>query len=339
MKPKLKPLNQQTIVITGATSGIGLATALMAAQRGANVLLVARDEQALAEANRQIVAEGGRAMYVVADVGRREDLQLVADTAIENFGGFDTWVNNAGVSIWGKLEDVRDRDGQRLFETNFWGVVYGSLIAAAHLREKGGAIINLGSMASDRAVPLQGLYSASKHAVKGFTDSLRVELEDDRAPVSVTLIKPASIATPFTDHAKNYTEFEPKLAPPVYTPEMVAEAILHAAQHPKRDVFVGSASKMMGSMSPHAPRLLDWISRKVLINAQLRDEPAQRQGSNLYEPNGGGQVRGRHPGQLTRPSLYTQAVLHPKSTAVVALAAVAALALWGRGPAARLRRS
>ncbi|MCM5678958.1 SDR family oxidoreductase [Schlegelella sp. S2-27] len=335
MAVHLKPLHEQTIVITGASSGIGLATAQMAARRGATVLLVARDEPALADATQQIVAQGGRAMYVVADVGRREDLQLVADTAVEHFGGFDTWVNNAGVAIWGRLEDVRDRDHQRLFETNFWGVVYGSLIAAAHLRRHGGAIINLGSLTSDRAMPLQGMYSASKHAVKGFTDSLRMELEEEGAPISVTLIKPAGIATPFTEHAKNYTEHEPKLPPPVYKPEEVASAILHAAERPKRDIFVGSSSKVMSTMNSHAPRWLDRFSEKTMFKAQLREGPPLAQQDNLYQPGADGRVRGRHPGQMVRPSLYTRAVLHPKTTAALVTAGLAALALMGRGSAPR----
>src|SRR5207248_1713190 len=106
----------------------------------------------------------------------------IADTAVQRFGGFDTWVNDAGVAIWGKLEEVSDEDSRRLFDTNFWGTVYGSVIAARHLRPRGGALINLGSEVSEVAVPIQGMYAASKHAVKGFTDSLRMELEIDRAP-------------------------------------------------------------------------------------------------------------------------------------------------------------
>ncbi|HWP18218.1 MAG TPA: SDR family oxidoreductase [Burkholderiaceae bacterium] len=326
MSLRLKPLHEQTLVITGASSGIGLATALMAAEQGARLVLAARDEQALADICERINSQGGQAIHVAADVGRREDLQMVADTAIERFGGFDTWVNNAGVSIWGKLEDVRDRDHQRLFETNFWGVVYGSLIAAAHLRDKGGAIINLGSMVSDRAVPLQGMYSASKHAVKGFTDSLRIELEEEGAPISVTLIKPAAIATPFTEHAKNYTDAEPKLPPPVYPPEDVARAILHAAQHPERDLFIGSAAKLTSAMSTHTPRMLDWFDRKFMIKAQLREHPSPHGEGSLYEPSGDGRVRGEHPGQWVRPSLYTRAAMHPKTT--VGLLVAAGLAAW-----------
>ena len=119
----------------------------------------------------------------------------------------------------------------RLFEINFWGTVYGSLIAAEHLKRRGGALINVGSVASDLALPIQGMYSASKHAVRGFTDALRMELEEAGAPVSVTLIKPTSINTPLPQHARNDTDREPKLPPPVYEPEEVAMAILHAAQH------------------------------------------------------------------------------------------------------------
>jgi hypothetical protein len=136
---------------------------------------------------------------------------------------------------------------QRLFQTNYWGVVHGSLEAVKHMKTRGGgAIINLGSELSDHAVPLQGIYAASKHAVKAFTDSLRMELEKESAPIAVTLIKPAAIDTMFVAHAKNYMDKEPSLPPPVYAPELVAKAILYAAQHPKRDVFVGGAQGDVG---------------------------------------------------------------------------------------------
>src|SRR6476661_451642 len=180
MGVSLKPLGRQVMVITGASSGIGLCTAKMAAANGARVVLAARNGEALADIERQIDSAGGEAAHVVADVGKREDVQRVADAAIQRFGGFDTWVNDAGISIWGKLEDVSDEDHRRLFETNFWGTVYGSVIAARHLRQRGGALINLGSEVSEVAVPIQGMYAASKHAVKGFTDALRMELEIDK---------------------------------------------------------------------------------------------------------------------------------------------------------------
>ena len=212
MKPRLKSVKDQVIVITGATSGIGLVTARMAAKRGARVVLAARSQDALQQLTAEIEQDGGKAIHVVADVGKPEDVHEIVQSAEHTFGGFDTWVNDAGVSIYGKLEDVPMEDMRHLFETNFWGLVYGSLEAARHLKGRvgGGALINIGSTLSDRAIPLQGMYCASKHAVKGFTDALRMELEEAGAPVLVTLIKPGAIDTPYTRHAKNYMEDRPR---------------------------------------------------------------------------------------------------------------------------------
>jgi short-subunit dehydrogenase len=320
----LKPLREQVMVITGASSGIGLCTAQFAAAGGARVVLAARNREALADIERQITTEGGQAAYVVADVGKREDVQRIADLAAQRFGGFDTWVNNAGVSIYGKLEQVSDDDHRRLFETNFWGTVYGSLIAAKHLRQRGGALINLGSEVSEVAVPIQGMYSASKHAVKGFTDALRLELEADGAPISVTLIRPAAINTPFTQHARNYFDREPKLPPPVYPPKEVARAILHAAVRPKRDIFVGGASRMLTAMSHQAPRLMDWMNEKIMPGEMFRDEPARHDPDNLHQAGHDGEVRGDHPGYVTRTSLYTRAVDNPGIAGLVLAAAAGA---------------
>jgi NAD(P)-dependent dehydrogenase (short-subunit alcohol dehydrogenase family) len=164
---------------------------------------------------------------VAADVADEQALRRLAEIAVERFGGFDTWVNSAGVSIYGPLMEVSVEDMRRLFETNFWGVVHGSRIAVEHLRQRTGVLINIGSTLSDRAIPLRGMYCASKHAVKGFTDALRIELEQQQAPISVTLIKPGAIDTPYTEHAKNYLDEETKHPPPVYAPRVVSEAILY----------------------------------------------------------------------------------------------------------------
>src|SRR5688572_16759990 len=201
---KLKKLREQTIVITGASSGIGLATARMAAARGARVLLTSRNEHDLRRLTQEICARGGRAAFAVADVGDPEAVEDVARAALREFGGIDTWVNNAGVSIYGELTEVPLADKRRLFETNFWGVVHGCRTAVKHLRQRGGAIVNIGSIVSDRAIPLQGIYSASKHAVLGYTDALRMELEHGRVPIAVSLVKPSAIDTPYLDHARNY---------------------------------------------------------------------------------------------------------------------------------------
>ena len=225
---QLKPLAEQVIVITGASSGIGLATAQAAAAKGAAVVLAARNKKALDVAANAFKEAGGRALAVQTDVSDRTQVQALADAAVAEFGGFDTWVNNAGVGIYGRLDVITEDEQKRLFDVNYWGTVHGSLVAAAHLRERGGALINLGSILSDVSVPMQGPYCASKAAVRGFTDALRIELAQAGAPVSVSLIKPGAIATPFPHHARNYMEREPTLPPPIYATEDAAAVILQA---------------------------------------------------------------------------------------------------------------
>ncbi|GGF09002.1 SDR family oxidoreductase [Hymenobacter cavernae] len=321
MPPKLKPLDQQTIVITGATSGIGLATAKGAAAKGAKVVLAARSEQELSQAAEEIRSKGGQVATVVADVADKADIERIAQVAKTQFGGFDTWVNNAAASIWGRLEEISSEDSHRMFDTNFWGVVNGSLEAVKYLKQHGGALINLGSVASDIAFPLQGMYSASKHAIKGFTDALRIELEEENAPISVTLIKPSAINTPFPQHAKNYMDKEPKLPPPVYEPEEVAVAILHAAAHPERDIYIGGGGKMMSTLNKNLPSLMDFVNKKVTMKLQARDEPPRNPSGSLHQPSNDGKVHGDHPGYVMKKSLYTRATIHPV-LAGVAMAAV-----------------
>ena len=202
----LKPIKDQVIVITGASSGIGLATARMAARRGARVVLAARNHDDLGGVTYEIIRNGGKAIAVVADVADPAAVDRIGETALLEFGRIDTWVNNAGLSIYGKLTAVPLKDKRRLFDVNFWGVVHGCRTAIHLMRDRGGVLINIGSEVSDVAIPLQGIYSASKHAVKGYTDALRMELEHDRIPIAVTLVKPSAINTPYPEHARSYLE-------------------------------------------------------------------------------------------------------------------------------------
>jgi short-subunit dehydrogenase len=219
MRLKLKPLNEQVLVITGASSGIGLATAEEAARRGAQLVLAARSTSTLRTIAERVRTGGVEVVAVDCDVTDREQVEHVAQVALESFGRFDTWINNAGIAVYGRLDEVDEADSRRMFDTNFWGVVHGSLAALRHLRVNGGAIINLGSEASEDVIPLLGMYAASKHAVKGFTDPLRVEIEKvDQAPVSITLIQPTAVNTPFPQHARNYQSQEPKLPDPMIEP-------------------------------------------------------------------------------------------------------------------------
>lgn len=307
MRIRLKPLVQQVMVITGATSGIGLTTARRAGEQGVRMVLAARNGEALASIAEDFRQRGFLAQVVVADVSRIEDVRHIAEMARQAFGGFDTWVNNAGVSIFGRLEETSLADHRRLFETNYWGVVHGSLVAAENLKERGGAIINVGSELSDVAVPLQGAYSASKHAVKGFTDSLRQELEGDDWPISVTLVKPAAIDTLFVPHARNYMDVEPKLPPPLYAPEVVAGAILYAAHHAKRDVYVGAAAKLMSLGNRAFPGLMDHYLEHFLFRQQRSEKPAPpERPSALYQPGTDLRERGGYTGHVCESSLYTR---------------------------------
>ena len=329
MSIALKPISEQVIVITGASSGIGLATARMAAAQGARVVLASRSEETLAAVTENINATGGQAIYVVADVGDREHVQRIADAAIGMFGGFDTWVNNAGLGIVGRIEDGKEEDFRRLFDTNFWGVVNGSLVALPYLKAHGGALINLGSVASDVAFPYQGMYSTTKHAIKGFTDALRIELSYEKAPVSVTLIKPAAINTDFAHHAHNDADREPMLPPPLYAPKEVAFGILHAAAHPKRDIYIGGAGRLFSFVNRVAPALMDQLS-KTLIPQSFRDEAPRRPEGALHQAGLDGQVDSDHPGMVRQTSFYTRLSVLPGFGIVVAiLAGAGLLALFG----------
>jgi NAD(P)-dependent dehydrogenase (short-subunit alcohol dehydrogenase family) len=323
---KPKRLRNQVIVITGASSGIGLATARMAAARGARVVLTSRNERDLRVAVEEIDAQGGRATHVVADVAVPEEMDRVANVAIREFGGFDTWVNNAGISIYGRLIDVPMEDKKRLFDTNFWGVVNGCRTAVRYFAGRGGTIINMGSVVSDRAIPLQGMYSASKHAVRGYTDALRMELEHDRLPITVTLVKPASINTPFVDHARNYMPGAPTFPPPVYAPDVVARAILKCAERRIREITVGGGGRMITAFGRLAPRTTDALMERTLFESQQDKSRAVPPVDSLYRPARDGRASGPYDGHVMQSSLYTRAVMSDVTRALPFIAAGAILA-------------
>ncbi len=293
MATKLKKLNEQVIVITGATSGIGLATAETAAKKGAQLVLAARSLHTLDGLVQKLVAAGGKAIAVPCDVSDRRQVENVAEQAITHYGRIDTWINNAGQGLYGRLETVSDEDSRRLFDINFWGVVYGSLAALPHLRKNGGALINLGSEVSESYVPLLGMYTATKHAVKGFTDALRVEVERvDQAPVSITLIQPTAVNTPFPQHARNYMEQEAKLPTPMLEPQKVADVILAAAAKPTREKRVGFKAKLNTTVAMLAPGLADRLSAKEVRNMQYDQPPRHPEGA-LNQPSEATQVTGQ----------------------------------------------
>ncbi len=318
MQSPLRPLSEQVIVITGASSGIGLVTARQAAERGARVVLVARNSNDLERAVEDIRRQGGRAIHVVADVAVPAQVDGIADVAVREFGRIDTWVNNAAVSMYGRTTDVSIEDMRRQMDVNYWGQVYGSRVAVRHMRSRGGALINVASALADRAIPLQGNYCAAKHALKAFTDALRMELQEEGIPISVTLVKPASIDTPFFEKAKTYLGVEPQPVPPVYAPEVVSEVILRAAQRPLRELIAGGSGAKL-SAARFVPRLADLYMQRWTFGSQRTDAPTNGRADNLYAPlaDDGGE-RGRNwTGHVRGSSMYTKAALHPALTAAV----------------------
>ena len=290
MRIELLPINEQVIVIAGASSGIGLVTAKQAAHQGASVVLASRNGDELSQAVEEIRRDGGRAVHIAADVSDPQQVETIAEVAQRAFGRIDTWVNNAAVSMYGRITELAVEDMWRQMDINFWAQVYGARTAVKHLRHRGGAIVNVGCALSDRAIPLQGIYSAAKHALKAFTDSLRMELEDEGAPIAVTLVKPASLDAP----------------------EVVAGVILHAAQHPLRELIAGRAGAKQNAerLTPFAPP-----ARQDNLRSRSATDVGERGRPGVGHPPGS--------------SVYTKAMMHPAAAAGIAAATVAlAGAAW-----------
>ena len=336
---KPKPLKDQTIVITGGSSGIGLATARMAAARGANVIILSRDEAGMKRICEDIRADGGKADYVVADMGERDQVRRAVQSVVRKHGGFDTWFNNAGIGVYARLSELKDTDHEQLFKTNYWGVVYGSIETLEVLRKRGGTLINQGSIASEMPAPVLGAYTASKHAVEGFTDSLRQELIEEGAPVNVTLIQPASIHTPFDKHARNYMDGAATIPPPLYAPEVVADAVLAAAEKPIRNVIVGGAGRLLTGVQKWLPKLSDQLFSRAFVElGEDKSRPKRRDEGGFDTPGSSGEMYGDQAGFMLTSSLSASAKTRPLKT-LATLAAVgagaAALTSWLLRPPAQ----
>jgi short-subunit dehydrogenase len=289
--------------------------------------MAARHAKALKEIESALSREGAAVLAVEADVTKPEDHEKIRKEAEKKFGRIDTWVNNAGTSIYGPLLAVPLEDEKKLFETNFWGIRHGSHVAVDAMREKGGVIINLGSEVSGRAVPVQGMYSATKHAVKAFTDALRMELEHEGVPIQVSLIRPTAINTPFPEHAKNLLEKgEPALPSPTYHPNVVAEAILECAEHPQRDVYVGGGSRLFDLLDAFLPRAVDRLMESFLFKQQIQgtNVPHEKKQEALHQPpEREGDVLGTAKGKMRTSSAYTSLAQHALRALAIAGAAVA----------------
>ncbi|MEJ1933924.1 SDR family oxidoreductase [Nostoc sp. NIES-2111] len=284
---QLKPINQQVVVVVGASSGIGRETALRFAKGGAKVVVSARSQSGLESLVKEITEFGGEAIAVVADVEHFEQVKAIADKAVDYFGRLDTWVHVPAIGLFATFDNTTPEEFKHVIDVSLMGQVYGAMAALPHLKREGrGALIHVSSMEARRSLPYQSAYSSAKHGVDGFVDAMRLELIHDKWPISVTSIKPAVINTPFWNNGLTKLGVKPAGVPPYYDPRLVANAILHAAEHPTRDLLVGDVAKILDVLHRISPQLTDTLL--LLVGFQFQrssgvpkseDDP-----NNFYEP-------------------------------------------------------
>jgi short-subunit dehydrogenase len=282
-----KRIRDSVVVITGASSGIGRATALELARRGAAITLAARREQPLRDLAVECEKAGGRALVVPADVTDEAAVQEIARRTVEAFGRIDAWVNNAAVSVYGLFEKTPPEPYRRVLETNLFGYIHGARAALPHFRRQGsGVLVNNASMAAKMSQPYASAYVASKHAILGFSESLRQELEllGDR-DIHVSTVLPASIDTPFFQHAANYTEREVHPMPPIYPPERVARTIVRMIASPRREAYVGGSARELAALTSLAPGLSERVIALLVDRLHLsRERSVPPTNGNLFAP-------------------------------------------------------
>lgn len=330
---KLKPIEEQVVVIVGANSGIGRKTALDFAQRGAKVVLSGRSQTAINNAAEEIRRNGGEAIAVAADVTDFGQMQALAERAVETYGRIDTWVHLAAVTLYARFEDTRPEEFRQVLHVNLLGQIHGALAALPHLKRGGGALIHISSVEARQTLPLQSAYAASKHGMIGFLDALRMELEEEGVPVSVTNIKPASINTPLFSKALTRLGVKPRPLPPVYEPEVVSAAILYAAEHPVRDLYAGGAGKGLGMLQRISPRTAERMMRRMGFSGQKSDQPKSADApNNLFEHlEGYDRVYGDYGAEARSFSTYTGMRSRPLQFGM--LASALALGAWAAGRA------
>jgi NAD(P)-dependent dehydrogenase (short-subunit alcohol dehydrogenase family) len=268
-----KSLSEQVVIVTGASSGLGRAVARGAGERGAKVVVTARNAEALDNAVREIEALGGEGLAIPADHAVEDEVGQVVEQALDRFGRIDTYVANAMVTVMSEVESLRPEELRRVLDVNFLGMVYGYWAALPHLTDSRGTFVHVNSALAYRGIPLQAAYCASKAAGRTFLESARVELQKHGVPVDVSVVLPGAINTPQFDRDRQKIGYQPQPVPPIYQPEPYAEAALHCMEKPIRELPVSWGAQKLLWGQKLAPRAGDWVLRRNGWKSQHTDEP------------------------------------------------------------------
>jgi NAD(P)-dependent dehydrogenase (short-subunit alcohol dehydrogenase family) len=302
-----KPLSEQVVVVTGASSGLGRAVARGAAEAGAKVVVTARNGEALDDAVREIEAFGSEAIAVPADHSVQDEVAQVVEQAIDRFGRIDTYVANAMVTVMTEVVDLQPDELRRVLDVNFFGMVHGYWAALPHLKESRGTFLHISSALAYRGIPLQAAYCASKAAGRTFLESARVELEKHGVPVDISLVLPGAINTPQFDRSRQRIGYQPQPVPPIYQPEPYAKAVLHCCEHPIRELPISWGAQKLLWGQKLSPRAGDWMLRRMGWKGQHTGRPKPiGSPDNLYEtlPGDPG-AHGRFDDQARESTLWT----------------------------------
>jgi NAD(P)-dependent dehydrogenase (short-subunit alcohol dehydrogenase family) len=303
-----KPLSEQVLVVTGASSGLGRAIARLAGERGAKVVVTARNEEALANCVAEIERAGSEALAVPGDVTDQEQVQRVVAEAVERFGRIDTYVANAIVTVYAEAARLEPEELRRVWEVNFFGAVYGFWAVLPHLRSSRGTFLHVSSALAYRGIPLQAAYCSSKAGLRAFFESARVEEQKAGSGVAISLVLPGAINTPQFDRDRQKIGYQPQPVPPIYQPEPFAEATLHCAEHPVRELPISWGAQKLLWGQKLSPRTGDWILRRNGWKSQHTGEPKSLDApDNLFDtlPGDPG-AHGRFDGRSRDSTLWTR---------------------------------